>query len=33
MIMRELAPKYNIPWQMFTLEEELPYVPTQEGTM
>ncbi|XP_041459759.1 inositol hexakisphosphate and diphosphoinositol-pentakisphosphate kinase 2-like isoform X2 [Lytechinus variegatus] len=33
MIMRELAPKYNIPWQMFTLDEEIPYMPTTSGTM
>ncbi|XP_071505816.1 inositol hexakisphosphate and diphosphoinositol-pentakisphosphate kinase 2-like [Diadema antillarum] len=33
MIMRELAPKYNIPWQKFTLDEEIPYMPTTSGTM
>ncbi|XP_033624423.1 inositol hexakisphosphate and diphosphoinositol-pentakisphosphate kinase 2-like isoform X2 [Asterias rubens] len=33
LVMRELAPKYNIPWQMFTMEEEIPYVPTTSGTV
>ncbi|XP_022087070.1 inositol hexakisphosphate and diphosphoinositol-pentakisphosphate kinase 2-like isoform X3 [Acanthaster planci] len=33
MVMRELAPRYNIPWQMFTMEEEIPYVPTTSGTV
>ncbi|XP_071825202.1 inositol hexakisphosphate and diphosphoinositol-pentakisphosphate kinase 2-like isoform X2 [Apostichopus japonicus] len=33
LIMRKIAPKYNIPWQMFTLDEEIPFVPTTHGTM
>lgn len=33
LIMRKIAPRYNIPWQMFTLDEEIPFVPTTHGTM
>ncbi|XP_071942170.1 inositol hexakisphosphate and diphosphoinositol-pentakisphosphate kinase 2-like isoform X2 [Antedon mediterranea] len=33
MVMRKMAPKYNIPWEIFRLEEEIPMVPTTSGTM
>ncbi|XP_070536722.1 inositol hexakisphosphate and diphosphoinositol-pentakisphosphate kinase 2-like isoform X3 [Ptychodera flava] len=33
LIMRELAPHYDIPWNIPSVEEEVPYVPTTSGTM
>uniref|UniRef100_A0A3P9MQF6 Inositol hexakisphosphate and diphosphoinositol-pentakisphosphate kinase n=1 Tax=Oryzias latipes TaxID=8090 RepID=A0A3P9MQF6_ORYLA len=33
MIMRELAPKYSIPWSIPIEDEDIPIVPTTSGTM
>ncbi|XP_070536718.1 inositol hexakisphosphate and diphosphoinositol-pentakisphosphate kinase 2-like [Ptychodera flava] len=33
LIMRELAPQYNIPWNIPIEEEEVPYVPTTSGSV